>query len=229
MLLISCFAFFSRQYSSVASPDQRLQRPEYLGGGSDPVGIQPVPQTSESNTTYQGNLAAVGTFASSGHGFVKSFTEHCILLGLVSVRADLTYQQGLPRQFSRSTRWDFYWPALAHIGEQSVLNKEIYADATANDELVFGYQERFAEYKYKPSQLTGLMRANATGTLEIWHLSQDFSALPVLNKAFITDAPPIDRIIAVPTEPHFIYDAYFTIKHARPMPTFSVPGQIDRF
>jgi len=165
----------------------------------------------------------------SGHGFTKSFTEHCLLIGLVSVRADLTYQQGLNRAMSRSTRWDFYWPALSHIGEQQILNKEIWADATANDELTFGYQERFAEYRYKPSVITGQMRSNFATPLDTWHLSEDFSALPVLNASFIVDAPPVDRVIAVPSEPHFLFDSYFDLKCARPMPLYGVPGMIDHF
>ena len=218
-----------KAHFGVTSPDSRLQRPEYLGGGSSPVNIHPVPQTSESNTTDQGNLAGFGTAAFSGHGFSKAFTEHCILIGLVSARADLTYQQGLNRMFSRQTRFDYYWPALAHLGEQEILNKEIYLDGSANDELVFGYQERFAEYRYKPSIITGLFRSTATGSLDVWHLSQEFGSLPTLDGTFITDTPPIDRVIAVPTEPHFIFDAFLDLKCARPMPVYGVPGQIDRF
>ncbi len=218
-----------RSHFGVTSPDARLQRPEYLGGGSSPVNINPIPQTSETNTTVQGNLAAMGTSQLNNHGFTKSFTEHCIIIGMVAARADLNYQQGLNRKFSRSTRWDFYWPALSHIGEQSVLNKEIFADATAADELVFGYQERFAEYRYFPSQITGQFRSNFATSLDTWHLAQDFAALPVLNASFIEDDPPIDRVIAVVTEPHFIFDSYFTFRCARPMPVYSVPGLIDHF
>jgi len=218
-----------RSHFGVISPDQRLQRPEYLGGGSAAVNINPVAQTSETGTTAQGNLAAFGTVSSHGHGFKKSFTEHCLILGLVSARADLTYQQGLNRMFSRSTRWDFYWPALSHIGEQSVLNKEIYAQGTSDDDNVFGYQERYAEYRYKPSLITGQFRSNATTSLDFWHLSQDFSSLPSLNSSFIEENPPVDRVIATPSEPHFIFDAYFQMKCARPMPTYAVPGMIDHF
>jgi len=218
-----------RSHFGVTSPDARLQRPEYLGGGSSPINVNPIPQTSETNVTVQGNLAAMGTVTLNNHGFTKSFTEHCVLVGLVSARADLNYQQGLNRMFSRSTRWDYYWPALSHIGEQSVLNKEIYADATAADELVFGYQERFAEYRYKPSQITGQFRSNFVTSLDTWHLAQDFASLPVLNASFIEDDPPIDRVIAVTTEPHFIFDSHFNMKCARPMPVYSVPGLIDHF
>ncbi len=163
------------------------------------------------------------------HGFTKSFTEHGVLLGLVNVRADLTYQQGLERMFSRSTRFDFYWPALAQIGEQSVLNKEIFVQGLAADDLVFGFQERFAEYRYKPSRITGIFRSDAAGTLDAWHLSQDFATLPVLDDTFIQDTPPLARVEAVPTEPDFIFDSHFQMRCARPMPLYGVPGFIDHF
>jgi hypothetical protein len=217
-----------KAHFNVSSPDGRLQRTEYLGGGSSPVNISPVAQTTSTdasgNTTPQGNLAAIGTTVLSNHGFTKSFTEHCLILGFVSVRADLTYQQGLQRQFSRETVYDFYWPSLANIGEQAVLNKEIYADASAADELTFGYQERFAEYRYKSSSITGKFRSNATGTLDYWHLSQDFSSLPTLGDTFISDTPPVDRVIAVPSEPQFIFDSLFKMRSTRPMPVRSIPG-----
>lgn len=223
-----------RAHFNVVSPDARLQRPEYLGGGQSIVNLHQVPQTSASDTepTPQGNLAAYGTSVMSGHGFTKSFTEHCILIGLVSVRADLNYQQGLNRMWSRLTKFDYYWPALAMIGEQAVLNKEIYAQGSADptaDAAAFGYQERFAEYRYKPSQITGEMRSTAAQSLDTWHLAQDFTAPPALNAAFIEDNPPIARVIAVPSEPHFIYDAYFKLRCARPMPVYGVPGLIDHF
>ncbi len=222
-----------RAHFGVTSPDARLQRPEFLGGGSTPININPIMQTTAAispSTTPQGNLAAMGTATLDNHGFTKSFTEHCVLIGLVSARADLNYQQGLNRMWSRQTRWDFYWPALQSIGEQTILNKEIFLDGTAADELVFAYQERFAEYRYKPSTITGVFRSNtAGGSLDIWHLAQDFSALPVLNASFIEEAPPIDRVIAVPVEPHFLFDAYFKLICARPMPVYSVPGLIDHF
>jgi len=218
-----------KNHFNVVSPDFRLQRPEYLGGGSIPILSTPVPQNAISGTTPQGNLAAFATGTGSNIGFVKSFTEHCVLIGLASARADLTYQQGLNRMWSRRTRFDFYWPALAHLGEQSVLNKEIYCKGVAADNNVFGYQERYAEYRYKPSQITGQFRSTFATTLDIWHLSQEFSALPALNAAFMQEDPPIDRVIAVPAEPHFLYDSYLRLTCARPMPTYSVPGMIDRF
>lgn len=217
----------------VSSPDMRLQRPEYLGGGRTPVMVSQVPQTSSTDqTTPQGNLAAYGTAYSEGHGFVKSFTEHCVVIGLISCQADLTYQQGLNRMFSRLNKYDFYWPALSHIGEQAVVNKEIYAQGSANptqDDAVFGYQERYAEYRYKPPVITGKFRSTAAQTLDRWHLAQKFDNLPVLNDEFIQDNPPVDRVIAVNTEPHFLFDSYFTFNCARPMPVYSVPGLIDHF
>ena len=218
-----------RSHFGVVSPDARLQRPEYLGGGSSPISFNTVPQTSETGTTPQANLAAFATASLNNHGFVKSFTEHCIVIGLVSVRADLNYQQCVNRMWSRRTRFDFYWPALSHIGEQAVLNKEIYAQGTPDDDGVFGYQERYAEYRYKPSQVTAAFRSNAATPLDTWHLAQDFDSLPGLNNAFIVENPPVDRVIAVPSEPHFIFDGYFDLKCARPMPLYGVPGLIDHF
>ncbi len=219
-----------RSHFGVTSPDSRLQRPEYLGGGQTTVNITPIPQTSETQGggTPQANLAAFGTAVLSGHGFTKSFTEHCILLGFVSVRADLNYQQGLNRMFSRSTRFDFYWPALSHLGEQTILNQEIFID-TPDAKEVFGYQERYAEYRYKPSMITGEFRSNFAQSLDVWHLAQDFATLPLLNSEFIEEDPPIDRIIAVQDEPHFLFDSYFDLRCARPMPLYGVPGLIDHF
>jgi len=219
-----------QSHFGVTSPDARLQRPEYLGGGKTPVSMQPVPQTSSTDTTSpQGNLSAMGTVGVNGHGFSKSFVEHGVIIGLACVFADLTYQQGMNRMWSRRDRWDFYWPALAHLGEQAVLNEEIYTQGTSADQDVFGYQERYAEYRYKPSQITGKMRSNATGSLDVWHLSQDFSSVPVLNASFIEENPPIDRVVALPTEPDLLFDWYFDMKCTRPMPTYSVPGLIDHF
>ncbi|WNK12868.1 MAG: major capsid protein [Microvirus sp.] len=225
-----------KAHFGVTSPDARLQRPEYLGGGSTPINISPIPQTSGTpaaggyTDTPQGNLAAMGTVLASRNGFTKSFTEHCILIGVMSVRADLTYQQGLNRMWSRKTRFDFYWPALSHIGEQAVLQKEIYTNGVpVDDEKVFGYQERFAEYRYKPSQITGVLRSSAPQSLDAWHLSQEFATPPVLDAAFIEENPPIDRVVAVVDEPQFIFDSYFKLTCARPMPVYGVPGFIDHF
>jgi len=218
-----------KSHFGVTSPDARLQRPEYLGGSTSPISLNPIAQTVPLEGSPQGNLAAFGTLGMDGHGFNKSFTEHCVIMGFISVRADLNYQQGLNRMFSRSTRWDHYWPALSHIGEQAVLNKEIYADGTATDDLVFGYQERYAEYRYKPSLITGQMRSSFAQSLDTWHVAQDFAALPALNASFIEENPPVSRVLAVPTEPHLILDTYIKLKCARPMPTYSVPGMIDHF
>lgn len=209
-------------------------RPEFLGGTSSPVRFNSVPSTADPSTGTRnvGDLGAFGQVLVQGGGFTKSFTEHCIVMGIASVRADLTYQQGLDRMWSRSTRYDMYWPALAHIGEQSVLNQEIYCQGAAggtDDTDIFGYQERWAEYRYKQSKLTGLMRSNATGSLDAWHLSQEFGSLPALNSVFIKEDPPLDRVVAVTTEPDFTMDAYFKYHCARPMPLYSVPGLIDHF
>lgn len=218
-----------RAHFGVTSPDARLQRAEYLGGGSTMIDISPIQQTSESNTTPQGTLTAQGTASINNHGFTKSFTEHGVIIGLISVRADLTYQQGLNRRFSRQTRYDYYYPVLGNIGEQTILNKEIWADASANDALVFGYQERYAEYRYEPSKITGKFRSNDATSLDAWHLSQDFATLPVLGSSFIEEDPPVGRVVAVPSEPEFILDAYHQLNCARPMPIYAVPGMIDHF
>lgn len=219
-----------RSHFGVVSPDSRLQRPEYLGGSHTPIHINQVPQTSSTDSTSpQGNLAAFGVASDNFHGFTKSFVEHGFVIGLLNVRADLTYQQGINRMWSRKTRFDYYWPALAHLGEQAVLNKEIYVSGTSADEEVFGYQERFAEYRYYPSLITGAFRSTRAQPLDVWHLSQKFDSMPQLGPDFIQDDPPIDRVIAVPSEPHFLLDAFFDLKCARPMPLYSVPGLIDHF
>ena len=215
-----------KNHFNVTSPDARLQRPEYLGGGTSPVNISPVAQTSSTDaTTPQGNLSAIGTTVLSGHSFTKSFTEHTIVIGLVSVRTDLTYQQGLNRMFSRETIYDYYWPTLSTIGEQAVKNKEIYAQGTAADETTFGYQERYAEYRYKPSSVTGKFRSNATGTLESWHYAQEYASLPLLGDSWIqvTDTN-VQRTLAVASEPQFIFDSLFKLRCTRPMPVNSIPG-----
>lgn len=203
-------------------------RPEFLGGTSTPVSFESVATTTD-GTRKVGDLAAAGMVVSKGGGFTKSFTEHCYVIGIASVRADLTYQQGLDRMWSRSTRYDFYWPALAHIGEQAVLNKEIYTQGVAADDNVFGYQERWAEYRYKQSKITGKMRSNDTTSLDAWHLSQEFGSLPTLDQTFIEETPPMDRVVAVTTEPDFTLDGYFNYQCARPIPLFSTPGLMDHF
>lgn len=225
-----------RAHFGVISPDARLQRPEYLGGGSSPIIINPIAQTSATGvtggSTVLGNLGAVGTTLANQHGFTQAFTEHGVIIGLVSVRADLTYQQGLRRMWSRSTRYDFYFPAFANLGEQAILNKEIYATGLAADNNAFGYQERWAEYRYNPSIITGLFRSTSTGTIDGWHLAQRFTSLPTLNATFIEDTPPVSRVVAVGAAANgqqFIMDTFFNIKAVRPMPVYSVPGLIDHF
>lgn len=225
-----------RSHFGVVSPDARLQRPEYLGGGSTPVIVNPVAQTTATGvtgaTTPLGTLAAIGSGLARGHGFSQSFTEHGMLIGLANVRADLSYQQGMRKMWSRLTRYDYYFPVFAALGEQAILNKEIYADGSATDDLVFGYQERWAEYRYYPSLITGLMRSTAAGTIDAWHLSQKFLTVPTLNTTFIKDTPPVSRILAVGTGANgqqILFDGFFQQRAARAMPMYSVPGLIDHF
>lgn len=219
-----------RSHFGVVSPDSRLQRTEFLGGFSQPIKINPVAQTSSTDAeTPQANLAAFGLAATSRHGFTKSFVEHGFIIGLASVRQRPTYQQGLARFWSRRTRFDFYYPALAHLGEQAVLNKEIYAQGTSDDDGVFGYQERWAELRTSPNRVSGLMRSTASNTLDIWHLAEKFGSLPALNNAFIKDATPLNRVKAVTSAPDFLLDCYFKVKAARALPTYGVPGLIDHF
>jgi hypothetical protein len=209
----------------VKSLDARLQRPKFLGGRTFNLNVSAIAQTSATEAgSPQANLAAMGTFSTNEGGFMKTFTEHEIVIGFISARADLNYQQGLNRMWSRSTRYDFYFPEFAHLGEQSVLNKEIYTQGTSADDDVFGYQERYADYRYKPSMVTSDFRSNATASLDSWHLSQDFSSLPVLNDTFVVENPPMDRIKEVTTEEDFIVDCYLDLKCTRPMPVYSVPG-----
>jgi hypothetical protein len=225
-----------RAHFGVTPQDYRLQRPEYIGGGSTYVNINPIAQTSATSVTGsatpQGNLAAMGTALAQGHGFTYAAQEHGYIIGLVSVRADLTYQQGLPKMWSRSTRYDFYFPVFATLGEQAILNKEIFVQGTAADNDVFGYQERWAEYRYKPSQITSLMKSTSAGTIDAWHYAQRFTTLPTLNSTFIQETPPVARTTAVGTAANgqqFLMDAFFDCKMARPMPMYSVPGLIDHF
>ncbi len=225
-----------KSHFQITSPDFRQQRPEYLGGGTAPVIITAVPQTSQTATTPQGTQSAFGTVAVNGIGFRKSFTEHCTIIGLVCVRADLSYQQGMSRMWNRSTRYDFYIPALAHLGEQGVRNAEIYFQgddhlngADIEDDLIFGYQERWAEYRYFPSLITSTLRSTHATNVDEWHLAQQFSTIPLLDSTFIQETPPFDRIIATQDEPHFVFDSFIEIQAARPMPIYSVPGYIDHF
>lgn len=220
-----------RSFFGVVSPDARLQRPEFLGSFTKMVNVNPIAQTSATDTTSpQGNLSAYGVTGSCFHGFTKSFVEHGYIIGFVCARADLTYQQGINKMWLRSTVYDFYWPTFAHLGEQAIELREIYAQGTEADTTVFGYQERYAEYRYKPSQITGKFRSSvAGGNLDIWHLSQFFSNAPTLNEEFITENPPIKRVLAVQDEPEFLLDVGFRYTTVRPMPMFGTPGLVDHF
>lgn len=212
----------------VVCPDFRLQRSEFLGGGEIPMQVHQVVQNSSTDSTSpQGNMAAYG-LATGRVGFSKSFVEHGVVLGLVSVRCDLNYQQGLHRSWSRRSKYDYYWPSLAHLGEQAVLNKEIFATGNlTQDNAAFGYQERWAELRYGVNQITGKLRSGVSGSLDVWHLAQSFASLPTLNSTFIEDAPPLDRVLAVQGEPQIIFDSLTTCNCVRPLPTYSVPGLID--
>lgn len=220
-----------RSFFGVVSPDARLQRPEFLGSFTKMVNVNPIAQTSATdNTSPQGNLSAYGVTAAKFHGFTKSFVEHGYVFGFVCARADLTYQQGINKMWLRSTVYDFYWPTFAHLGEQAIELREIYAQGSEADTTVFGYQERYAEYRYKPSQITGKFRSSVVnGSLDKWHLSQFFKNAPTLNEEFIMENPPIERIIAVPDEPEFLLDIGFRYTTVRPMPMFGTPGLVDHF
>jgi len=219
----------------VTSPDFRLQRPEFLGGGTARININQVEANTSAGNYVVGDLSGFGFAMDGGKGFVKSFTEHCVLIGLVNARADITYQQGVNRMWNRQTRYDYYWPSLAHLGEQAVLNQEIYAQGSAggsDDTDVFGYQERYSEYRYKPSYTANNLMSTAGAPADAWHLALEFGSLPLLNDVFIEDAPPISRVLAISSSSiaaDFIGDFYFDLKCARPMPMFSVPGLIDHF
>lgn len=220
-----------RSFFGVVSPDARLQRPEFLGSFTKMMNINPIAQTSSTNdTTPQGNLSAYGVTGAKFHGFTKSFVEHGYVFGFCCARADLTYQQGINRMWTRSTVYDWYWPTFAHLGEQAILLKEIYATGDKEqDNSVFGYQERYAEYRYKPSVICGKFRSNIKGNLDVWHLSQYFKTAPKLNPEFIQEDVPIGRIVAVPSEPQFLIDIGFKYTTVRPMPMFGTPGLVDHF
>lgn len=220
-----------RSFFGVVSPDARVQRPEFLGSFTKMVNVNPIAQTSSTNDiSPQGNLSAYGVTAAKFHGFTKSFVEHGYIFGFVCARADLTYQQGINKMWLRSTVYDFYWPTFANLGEQAIELREIYAQGSKDDTTVFGYQERYAEYRYKPSQITGKFRSSVTGgTLDKWHLSQFFKSAPTLNEEFIVENPPIERIIAVPSEPEFLLDVGFRYTSVRPLPMFGTPGLVDHF
>lgn len=218
-----------REHFGVISPDSRMQIPEYLGGYRLPINVSQVIQTSSTDSTSpQGNTAALSVTTMNKSMFTKSFTEHGFIMGLAVVRTDQTYQQGIERMWSRKGRYDYYWPVLANIGEQAVLNKEIYAQGNTADEEAFGYQEAWADYRYKPSKVTGLFRSNAAQSLDAWHYAQDYDALPTLSTAWMeqTDAE-MKRTLARNDQPDFIADFYFMNRTTRCMPVYSIPGLID--
>ena len=219
-----------RAHFGVTVPDFRVQRPEFIGGGSSMVNVTPIANTAGQAGDYVGQLGAMGTVSGS-HDWTYSAVEHGVIIGLANVRGDITYSQGLERYWSKSTRYDFYYPVLAQIGEQAVLGKEIYYTLSGGNDDVFGYQERYAEYRYKPSRLTGLFSPLAASSLDSWHLSEEFATRPTLGSTFIQSntGAPLDRAIAVPSEPHFILDTYFNLKCVRPMPLYGVPGNLDHF
>lgn len=225
------FVEIIRNHFKTICPDARLQRSEYLGGSSDRVVFSPIAQTSAtgSDSTPQGNLSAQAKVIAKCR-WSKSFTEHGYIIGLANIRCDLNYQSGLNRMWSRRGRYDFFWPTLQNLGEQAVLNKEIYLQGgshSSDDEKVFGYQERYAEYRYSPSIITGKMRSSASDSLDVWHLAQEFNSLPTLSDTFIQDNPPLDRCLAVTNEPQIIFDGFLGQKWTRPMSTYSIPGLID--
>lgn len=220
-----------RAHFGVISPDARQQRPEYLGGSRFPININQVVQTSSTDsTTPQGNVSAYSLTGMNKHTYTKSFTEHGIIMGLAVVRTDHTYQQGIERMWSRKSRFDYYWPSLANIGEQAILNKEIYAQGTDADEEAFGYQEAWAEYRYKPNRVSGAFRSNYQTTLDAWHYADYYEAQPILGSQWIDETRTnVNRTIAVQdqVEDQFIADFYFKNTMVRPMPMYSIPGLID--
>lgn len=224
-----------KAHFNVIFPDFTAQRPEFLSGGTVTIQQHPIAQTSETGSTPQGTLAAYSTAAEFGNkiGFSKSFVEHGYVIGFVQFVGEVTYQQGLNKMWSRSTKEDFFWPKFQELGEQSILNKEIYAVGSANptqDAATFGYQERFAEMRYYPSQIRGQFRSTYATSLDVWHLAEEFTSLPALNSTFIQSATPIERNLAV-TEgyPHMLCDFWLDYKHARPMVSYGVPATLGRF
>nr|DAP92225.1 MAG TPA: major capsid protein [Microviridae sp.] len=218
-----------REHFGVISPDSRMQIPEYLGGYRLPINVSQVIQTSSTdNTSPLGNTAALSVTTMNKPMFTKSFTEHGFIMGLAVVRTDQTYQQGIERMWSRTGRYDYYWPVLANIGEQAILNKEIFAQGNAKDDEAFGYQEAWADYRYKPSKVTGLFRSNAQQSLDAWHYAQDYDALPTLSTDWMEQGEAeMKRTLAVQSQPDFIADFYFMNKTTRCMPVYSIPGLID--
>lgn len=219
-----------KNHFGVTSPDYRLQRSEFLGSSTQLLDTTAVPQTSSTDAkTPQGHLTSYATSSSKNKVFKKTFTEHGVILGIASARVDQTYQNGLERRFSRRDRYDYYMPALANLGEQPVFVKEIFYSNDSDDDEVFGYIPRWDEYRFKQSHVTGAMRSNyPSGSLDSWHLANNFTQPPFLNHDFIEEKPPIDRVVAVPTEKHFVFDFYFDLVSTRVMPITSIPSLIQK-
>lgn len=222
-----------KSHFGVTSPDARLQRPEYLGGNRVPINVNQVIQQSGTGAgadTPQGTVVGMSQTTDSNHDFIKSFTEHGYIIGVMVARYDHTYQQGIERHWSRKTRFDYYWPVFANIGEQAVLNKEIFAQGTAKDNEVFGYQEAWSDYRYKPNRVTGEMRSAYEQSLDVWHLADDYASLPSLSDSWIReDKNTVDRVLAVKSSvsDQLFADIYVSNRATRPMPMYSVPGLID--
>lgn len=221
-----------KAHFGISSPDARLQRSEYLGGSRVPIVINQVLQTSETSGTPQGTTGAFSLTSDQGDSFTRSFTEHGIILGVCCIRYNHLYQQGIERLFSRRTKYDFYWPVFAHLSEQGIKNKELFAQGIGKDEQVFGYQEAWADYRYAQDRISAQMRSNADGSLDVWHLADDYSSLPTLDGEWIQeDKKIVDRVLAVSSEiaDQFFADFYVKNYCTRVMPTFSIPGLIDHY
>lgn len=220
-----------KSHFGVTNPDFRLQRPEYIGGGQTSLQITPVAQTAPSAGITVGALGAAGT-AAGQHSASYAATEHGFIIGLINVRTELSYQQGLHKMWSRLTRYDYYWPSLAGLGEQAILSKELYIKGEANDDLVFGYQERWHEYRTRTSEVTGMFRSGVTGTLDAWHLGQNFTARPTLSPTFIEDTPDMERVLAAAAQAidqQYLADLFIERRAVRPIPTFGTPATLGRF
>lgn len=222
-----------KSHFGVTSPDARLQRPEYLGGNRVPINVNQVIQQSGTGAgadTPQGTVVGMSQTTDSNHDFIKSFTEHGYIIGVMVARYDHTYQQGIERHWSRKTRFDYYWPVFANIGEQAVLNKEIFAQGTVKDNEVFGYQEAWSDYRYKPNRVTGEMRSAYQQSLDVWHLADDYNSLPSLSDSWIReDKNTVDRVLAVKSSVsnQLFADIFVQNRATRPMPMYSIPGLID--
>ncbi len=222
-----------KSHFGVTSPDARLQRPEYLGGNRVPINVNQVIQQSGTGAgadTPQGTVVGMSQTTDSNHDFIKSFTEHGYIIGVMVARYDHTYQQGIERHWSRKSRFDYYWPVFANIGEQAVYNKEIYAQGSAKDNEVFGYQEAWSDYRYKPNRVTGEMRSAYQQSLDVWHLADDYASLPSLSGSWIReDKNTVDRVLAVKStvSNQLFADIFVQNRATRPMPMYSIPGLID--